>query len=318
MSETGTLPSGVTLTDNGDGTATLGGTPGVDSGGSYPITVTATNGVGTPATQSFTLTVSSAPSITSADATTFTVGSAGSFSVTATGNPAPTIAESGALPSGVSFSGGVLSGTPGPSSVGNYPITFTATNGIGSPASQSFTFSVGEAPTITSAASTAFAVGSPGSFTVTATGYPTPSITEWGNLPTGVTFAGGVLSGTPDQSGTFPVLLTASNGVSPNATQIFTLTVNGLTVTTTSLPTLTEGVPYDYPLGAIGGVPPLKWAKLVKLPKGLKLSKGGVLSGVVPASKVAPGDYTVEVKVTDSSKKPHQTVSATYTLVIVP
>ncbi len=35
----------------------------------------------------------------------------------------------------------------------------------------------------------------------------------------------GVLSGTPTQAGSFPIIITASNGVSPNATQNFTLTV---------------------------------------------------------------------------------------------
>src|SRR5207253_5060621 len=50
--------SGVSFTDNGNGSATLSGTPAQGTVGSYPITVTANNGVGTNATQSFTLTVS--------------------------------------------------------------------------------------------------------------------------------------------------------------------------------------------------------------------------------------------------------------------
>ena len=48
LSESGALPAGVTFTDNGDGTATLGGTPGAGTAGSYPITITASNGVGSP------------------------------------------------------------------------------------------------------------------------------------------------------------------------------------------------------------------------------------------------------------------------------
>jgi hypothetical protein len=57
LTETGTLPSGVTFKDNGNGTGTLSGTPASGSGGAYTFTITASNGVGTPATQSFTLTV---------------------------------------------------------------------------------------------------------------------------------------------------------------------------------------------------------------------------------------------------------------------
>ncbi|MGD0882137.1 MAG: Ig-like domain-containing protein [Acidimicrobiales bacterium] len=78
-----------------------------------------------------------APTITSADATTFSTGTAATFTVTATGSPTPTITESGALPSGVTFTDGVLSGAA--ASSGTFPITITATNGVGTDAIQSFT-----------------------------------------------------------------------------------------------------------------------------------------------------------------------------------
>lgn len=53
----GTLPSGVTFTANGNGTATLAGTPAVGTAGPYPLTVTAHNGVASNATQQLTLVV---------------------------------------------------------------------------------------------------------------------------------------------------------------------------------------------------------------------------------------------------------------------
>ncbi|HWG74121.1 MAG TPA: putative Ig domain-containing protein [Acidimicrobiales bacterium] len=87
--------------------------------------------------------VGAAPAITSAPAATFTVGAPGSFTVTATGTPPPTITESGALPAGVTFTNGVLSGTPAPGTGGDYPLVFTAT-GAGSPATQDFTLTVDE------------------------------------------------------------------------------------------------------------------------------------------------------------------------------
>src|SRR5262249_39023772 len=152
----------------------------------------------------FTLTVSAAPVapvITSANSTTFTVGVAGSFTVTATGNPTPTITEAGTLPAGVTFntSTNVLSGTPAARTGGTYPIPFTASKGVPPNAVQNFTLTVNQAPAITSANNTTFTVGAAGSFTVTATGNPTPTITEAGTLPAGVTFnaSTGVLSGTP-------------------------------------------------------------------------------------------------------------------------
>ena len=67
LTETGALPTGVTFVDNGDGTATLAGTPAAGTGGTYALTITAANGVTPDATQSFTLTVDQAPAITSAD-----------------------------------------------------------------------------------------------------------------------------------------------------------------------------------------------------------------------------------------------------------
>jgi hypothetical protein len=54
ISVTGSLPSGVTFTDNGNGTATIAGTPPFGSSFQYPLTLTANNGLGI-ATQSFTL-----------------------------------------------------------------------------------------------------------------------------------------------------------------------------------------------------------------------------------------------------------------------
>lgn len=91
------------------------------------------------------------------------------------------------------------------------------------------------APTITSPATTVFTVGIAGTFTVTTTGNPTPTVTEFGALPTGVSFntSTRVLSGSP-AAGTggnsWSVTFTAANGTSPDATQPFTLTVNNQTV----------------------------------------------------------------------------------------
>jgi uncharacterized repeat protein (TIGR03803 family) len=57
----GALPDGVTFTDNGDGTATIAGTPAAGTGGVYPLTIAAVNGVAPDAMQPFTLTVHEPP-----------------------------------------------------------------------------------------------------------------------------------------------------------------------------------------------------------------------------------------------------------------
>ena len=116
---------------------------------------------------------------------------------------------------------------------------------------QSFTVSAppSGAPQFTSASSATFVVKSPNSFGVTATGTPAPALTRSGALPSGVTFtaATGALAGTPAGGtvGTYIVTFTAANGVAPNATQTFTLTVvkADQTVAFGALPDLTFGSP---------------------------------------------------------------------------
>lgn len=64
ITESGTLPGGVTFADHGNGTATLAGTPVLGSVGNYQLLVTATNGIAPAASQPFILTVSQAASTT--------------------------------------------------------------------------------------------------------------------------------------------------------------------------------------------------------------------------------------------------------------
>jgi hypothetical protein len=227
LSESGALPAGVTFNSS---TGVLSGKPAAGTGGRYPISFTATNAAGT-ANQTFTLIVNQPPAITTAGSTTFTVGSAGSLTVTASGFPASTLSVSGPVPAGVTFnaSTGVLSGTPAVGAGGTYNLTFTATNGVSPDANLPVTITVNEAPMFTSGSVATFTHGVAGSFRVTATGYPAPtfSIGKHDNLPTGVTLdSTGVLSGTPTQTGTFTVTITAHNATNQDATQSFTLTVS--------------------------------------------------------------------------------------------
>jgi hypothetical protein len=253
------------------------------------------------------------PAITSGASATFTVNQSGSFTTTASGVPAPTITESGTLPAGVELNGGVLSGTP--TQEGVYRITLTATNEAGF-SSQSFTLTVDAPPKITSAAGATFTYGAAGRFTVSASGTPTPTLEEWGTLPAGVSYSGGVLSGTPTEMGTFQVTFTASNGIGADSVQKFTLMVIGLHVTTERLYEVTPGVRFVQQLQAVGGVPPYKW-KLTSgsLPKGLALHSDGELSGTVSAKKYPEGgSFPITVSVTDHTKHTPQVATATFTL----
>jgi dUTPase len=241
LSENGQLPSGVTFRPGRNGTAMLSGKPAAGSGGVYKFTITASNAPSSVTTQAFTLTVDQTPAITSAAATTFTAGGAGSFTLTTIpGFPTTTtLSEKGTLPSGVTFldnhdGTATLSGTPAAGTGRTYRFTISAGNGPSSVTTQAFTLTVDQTPAITSAAGTTFTVGKSGSFPIRTTpGFPTTTtLSETGKLPSGVTFKAGkdgtaTLSGKPaaGSGGTYSLTITASNGVSPAAVQLFTLTV---------------------------------------------------------------------------------------------
>ena len=70
------------------------------------------------------------PGIESAGSATFQEGEESRFIVTVSGDPTPTVTETGRLPEGVTFSGNTLAGIP--TKNGSFPISFTATNSAGS------------------------------------------------------------------------------------------------------------------------------------------------------------------------------------------
>lgn len=225
------LPSSVSFNAT---TGVLSGTPAPGTGGVYYLTFGATNGVPPDAVQSFTLDIQQSPTITSTTINPFVVGYPGTFQVQTTGLPTPTVTLTSSvppLPVGVTFTNGVLSGTPAPGSGGTYTLTFGATNGIPPDATQTLTLTVDVPPVFTSAPRTTFVVGTPGTFQVTATGLPAPSLelsVASPGMPGGVTFnsSTGVLSGTPTQSGVFVLTFDAYNGVFHAVTQSFTLTID--------------------------------------------------------------------------------------------
>ena len=128
-----------------------------------------------------------------------------------------------------------------------------------------------------------------------------------------------MLSGTPTQIGTYQITFTAANGIGADSVQQFTLTVAGLHVTTASLPEATPGEPYSKQLEAAGGIAPYHWKRTpgsTALPKGLKLNSAGLLSGTLKA-KAYPhgGSFSIEVTVTDTTKKVRQTATARLVLI---
>jgi hypothetical protein len=91
-----------------------------------------------------------APAITSAASASFTAGTAGTFTIDTTGGPTPSITQTGSLPNGITFvdngdGTATLSGTPASGTAGSYPLTISASNGVGVAATQQFTLTIGAA-----------------------------------------------------------------------------------------------------------------------------------------------------------------------------
>lgn len=109
----------------------------------------------------------------------------------------------------------------------------------------------------------------------------------------------------------------AGNGsysAAPQVQQSFGVVV--LAITTGSLPGGTKGQPYSASLSAAGGNPPYQWKVLGKLPKGLRLSKSGVIAGTVSA-KAKSGSFTIEVLDHKVGKPKHQnTATKAFTITI--
>ena len=172
------------------------------------------------------------PNIASSDNTSVVNGIGGSFTVTATGGSTIVFSLANA-PTGVSINptNGVMT-IGAATEVGTYTFTITASNGVSPVATQSFTLKVAAPyvpgdPLITSSDSTSVVNGTGGSFTVTATGDATIVFSLTG-APTGVSInsSTGVMTiASTVAADTYTFTITASNGISTDATQTFTLKV---------------------------------------------------------------------------------------------
>jgi hypothetical protein len=199
--ESGALPSGITLSSGG----TLSGTTTVT--GSFTITVTANDSSGYTGSQSYTLTVN-APIINPGGGGGLpngTVGSSYSYTFSASGGIAPYAysVSSGSLPNGLSLgsSSGILSGNP--QTAGNFSFGVKVTDTNNYSGSQNCSLAIVNQEII-KLSPTTLPVATTGTWysqTITANGGSGSyafSVSQ-GSLPTGLTLgsSSGILSGTP-------------------------------------------------------------------------------------------------------------------------
>jgi hypothetical protein len=264
-------------------TGIISGTP--TTAGTTPVLLGATNAVGT-GNAALTITVAPAgvaPIITNNPLTAAgTVGTLFSFAITATG--VPTSYTAIGLPAGLAINAttGAITGTP--TTVGTTPVLLGATNAVGT-GNAALTITVapaGVAPIITNSPLTAAGtVGTPFSFTITASGSPTSY--DASPLPAGLVrdATTGIISGTPTTAGTTPVLLGATNAVGTgNAALTITVAPAGVAPIITNNPLTaagTVGTLFSFAITATG-VPTSYTA--IGLPAGLAINATtGAISG---------------------------------------
>jgi hypothetical protein len=257
---------------------------------------------------SVVLSVNNAPTITSAASANSIVGTSFSFGVTTTGSPAAAITETGALPNGVTFvdngnGTATLSGTATSGTGGSYPITITATNATGS-ATQSFTLTNAEAPTITSATTASFTTGVASTYTVTTTGFPAATITESGTLPAGLSFTDNgngtaTITGSASNgsAGTYPVSISATNVSASTATLPLSITVSAA-----AAPAITTGSTAFFILNTSGsfavtatGSPTAAITESGPLPAGLTFVDQGNGTAIVSGTPTSTGTTVLDV-----------------------
>jgi len=318
----GALPAGLKLHP---ATGIISGTSSAVGTADFTVTVTDSETPAATASANESITVDVAPlAVTTVVLPQGTVGTLYSATLAAAGGiPKYTWSiTAGALPAGLKLhpATGLISGTP--TGTGTTDFTVTVTDAESPPASASATESitVPAALKVTTVSLPAAAVGSPYSATLTAIGGVPPY--TWslspgaGTLPAGLTLdpSTGVISGTPSAPGnaSFTVEVTDSGSppASAVASEVITLTVAPLVVTTTSLPAAVTGSPYSSTLAAAGGAGPYTWSLSPgagTLPAGLTLDPStGVISGTPTADGVA--HFTVIV--TDSESPPASAATA--------
>ncbi len=295
----GTVPAGLTYNTS---TGAITGVPAAP--GTSNFTIKVTDNASSSITQSFTLTINPATAVTPATPATGAVNENYSFTPAAAGGAGSYTwsVTSGQVPGGLSFntSTGAITGTPAVANTFNFSLT--ATDIIGSAASQAFTITINGPLTITVPqpdgvqngrySSQLQSTGGTGNNVWTLTG---------GTIPPGETFsASGILDGTLTTAGSFTFSVRATDSGGGVANQTLTISVNPpISIATTSLPAGAVGVAYSQIVTTSGGLGTANSFSVSAgaLPPSLSLNS---VSGAITGTPTTAGSYTFTVSVFNS------------------
>ena len=272
----GSLPPGLFLSGS-----VISGTP--TSSGTYSFTISVVDLKQSSASRSFSLTIAGVNGkltiTTSSSLPTGTVGQPYSQLLAANGGTTPYrwTAPQG-LPAGLTLdsNSGLIGGAP--TSAGTFSFVIQAADSAQLTASTTFNLTVRPAAVAITTVSPLFTgtVGVPYAQTFSATGGTKPYSWSLSGNAGGLTLDvnSGVLSGTPQNAGTFTFTVQVVDAASIPASQNFSVIVNPptLTITTVAQPVAgTVGVPYNQklPVVANGGTQPITWTLIAGSVPGL-------------------------------------------------
>jgi hypothetical protein len=319
------VPGWLSLTDHGDGTASLAGHPTNPDTGVHLVTLAVTDSTMLTALQTFAITVTAAgeePFFRSAPVTRVDEGTVYAYRVEADpgGGGGPVTITATGLPTWLTFTPdgdrhADLAGTPGATEVGEHSVSLQATDQDGLTATQSFTITVVDtnaAPAFTSAPPTAVNEGGNYDYAIT-TADSNPGDTRAISgvlLPGWLTLTDngdgtGMLAGMPGAAeiGAHDVELAVTDAGGLAATQVFTVTVastNGAPgFTSVPVTAATAGTPYSYAVAAVDPDGDALGFSLTVAPAWLALSDNGdgtaVLAGTPAVGDAGEASVTIGV-----------------------
>src|SRR5487761_794094 len=190
-------------------------------------------------------------------------------------------------------------------------VILTATAVVNKKNTATLNISVSPAPTISTTSLPGAINGQSYSQQVVANGGVAPLFftLSSGSLPAGFHLdTNGLISGRSTSNGgafNFTLLVTDQGNPPLTASQSYTIIIAPappLAIATTSLTNAAQGSPYNFPLAASGGVPPLTWSTSAgSLPPGVSLN---TTTGQLSGTPTAQGTFSFPVKVTVSALLP--------------